>query len=51
MEDKSCLFSCENETVNHLFFECVVARQMWSIISEALSFSCGDNFGPLVSFG
>jgi hypothetical protein len=29
VEDTSCLYSCELETVNHLFFECVVAKQVW----------------------
>jgi hypothetical protein len=26
MDDLSCLFYCEKETVSHLFFECCVAR-------------------------
>lgn len=33
VEDKSCLFCCELETVNHLFFDCVVARQLWAHIA------------------
>jgi hypothetical protein len=31
--DASCLFCCDDESVAHLFFECVVAREMWSQIS------------------
>jgi len=25
----SCLFCCQKESVHHLFFECVVAKQLW----------------------
>jgi hypothetical protein len=31
-----CSFCNEEETINHLFFECVVARAIWSMISEVL---------------
>lgn len=34
VEDSTCLF-CENsESVHHLFFECIVAQQMWDFVSE-----------------
>lgn len=33
VEDKTCLFCCELETVNHLFFDCTVARQLWAGIT------------------
>jgi hypothetical protein len=36
VEDQSCLFSSEAESVNHLFSECVVARQLWNFTSEVL---------------
>ena len=29
VDDKSCVFCEEKETVNHLFFECVVAKLIW----------------------
>ena len=34
IEDDTCLFCNEKETINHLFFECVVAKQMWTILSS-----------------
>ena len=34
VEDKTCVFCSENESVHHLFFDCVVAKQMWTLISQ-----------------
>jgi hypothetical protein len=34
VDDKSCLFCSENETVMHLFYECCVARNLWEIVAE-----------------
>jgi hypothetical protein len=36
VDDKTCLFYGE-EYVYHLFFDCVVAKQAWSIVSSRLS--------------
>ena len=44
VQDKMCLFCSENESVNHLFFDCCVARQCWAVISEILQFEIGMNF-------
>jgi hypothetical protein len=44
VEDKSCLFCCELETVNHLFFECVIGKQMWSHLSEIFDRQLGIDF-------
>jgi hypothetical protein len=33
VSDASCLFCCDDESIAHLFFECVVAREMWKQIS------------------
>jgi hypothetical protein len=37
VEDASCLFCCELETANHLFFECAVAKQMWLELAAAFN--------------
>jgi hypothetical protein len=29
---EACLLSSDNESVNHLFFDCVVAKRMWSYV-------------------
>lgn len=42
--DPSCLFCSEKETCQHLFFECVVAKQMWKSISQAVDFDIGASF-------
>lgn len=47
VEDKTCLFCCEHESVNHLFFECVVAKQIWLHISEVLNIECGSSFSSV----
>ena len=44
LEDVSCLFCTEDESVHHLFFDCVVSKQIWAIISECLDISIGDKF-------
>jgi hypothetical protein len=34
----------EKESVNHLFFECVVAKFMWSLASDFLKRKIGDSY-------
>ena len=36
----TCLFCGRNETINHLFLECPLARYIWGIISCATGFQC-----------
>jgi hypothetical protein len=35
MDDPSCLFCNKPETVNHLFFECVIARRIWNSVRNS----------------
>ncbi|WVZ69867.1 hypothetical protein U9M48_018590 [Paspalum notatum var. saurae] len=44
VSDDKCLFCCEKESVHHLFFECMVSRNMWKVVSEALGVSVENNF-------
>jgi hypothetical protein len=37
VDDRSCLFCSEEESVQHLFFDCAVAKQCWCIISRILN--------------
>ena len=40
-DDLSCLFCSEGENINHLFFECVVALEIWRIIHSIINcFPC-----------
>jgi hypothetical protein len=48
IDDKSCLFCCEDETVQHLFFMCAVAKQCWFIIAQILNISLQE---PLIDIG
>jgi hypothetical protein len=42
--DASCLFCGEMESVTHLFFECVVAKRAWEVISGVLGVKVGFNY-------
>jgi len=44
VNDPSCLFCSEKESVNHLFFECAVAKQMWCYLSDILGRNVGMDF-------
>jgi hypothetical protein len=44
LDDLTCLFCCELESVSHLFFECCVARNVWVVLSEMLGLSVGRDF-------
>jgi hypothetical protein len=39
-----CLFCEELESCNHVFFECVVVREMWRRISSAVGRDLGNSF-------
>ena len=38
VDDKTCLFCNENETVQHLLFDCIVAKIVWEVVS--VCFEC-----------
>jgi len=44
MSDPTCLFCCEGESVNHLFFECCMSSNVWSIVSEILGREVGKSY-------
>jgi hypothetical protein len=44
LDKNKCLFCEEKETIDHLFFECVVAKQSWLIVSEIVGFSIGMDY-------
>ena len=39
MEDKTCVFCSENESVHHLFFDCVVAQEIWKDVADSFDFN------------
>jgi hypothetical protein len=44
VDDMTCLFCNERESVNHLLFECVVAHKAWGVISAVLGFDIRLNY-------
>ena len=44
MEDQSCLFYAEQESVSHLFFDCVVAKICWSYLNDIFHIDLGKCF-------
>ena len=44
LQDQTCLFCCEIESVNHLFFDCCVAKAIWSEISILMDKEVGQDF-------
>jgi hypothetical protein len=44
VEDNTCLFCKEAESVTHVFFECCVAQSLWGIISEAIGLQMISDF-------
>jgi hypothetical protein len=46
---KLCQFYDEEESISHLFFECVVTRSVWSCVSEYLGFEIGNDLLSVAS--
>jgi hypothetical protein len=44
LDNMSCLFCIESESVSHLFFDCCVARVTWEHISEVCGKEIGTDF-------
>jgi hypothetical protein len=44
-----CCFYSGNESIQHLFFECVMARVIWGFVSEFLGFDIGTNYISVAS--
>ena len=44
IDDLTCIFCSEPESIHHLFCDCVVARAIWSDISNVLGICIGENF-------
>uniref|UniRef100_A0A0A9GHZ1 Reverse transcriptase zinc-binding domain-containing protein n=1 Tax=Arundo donax TaxID=35708 RepID=A0A0A9GHZ1_ARUDO len=45
----SCMFCNENESVSHIFFECVVANSAWDMTAEFLQLDIGRNYESIAS--
>uniref|UniRef100_A0A453FGM5 Reverse transcriptase zinc-binding domain-containing protein n=1 Tax=Aegilops tauschii subsp. strangulata TaxID=200361 RepID=A0A453FGM5_AEGTS len=45
-----CVFCAEQETNRHLFFDCVVARNIWSFVNIFFQKNLGTNFETVAQF-
>ena len=45
-----CVFCSEMETITHLFFDCIVAKEIWENVSKILGFSLGTSFESIARF-
>lgn len=48
--DKTCLFCSEAESVNHLFFNCCVAKNIWATIAGILDLRIDWDFEYMATF-
>jgi hypothetical protein len=44
VSNPTCLFCSDQESISHLFFNCVVAKNVWIIISEVLEVGIGEDY-------
>jgi hypothetical protein len=44
LDDMSCLFCSESESVSHLFFNCCIVGCAWEILLEILNLLLGRDF-------
>jgi hypothetical protein len=49
LDDKTCLFCKEDESIHHIFFDCCAAKVMWQFISEITDFPMISDFEYLGS--
>jgi hypothetical protein len=40
LQDKRCRFCNMDESINHLFFDCSVARYTWSLVAMVVGADC-----------
>lgn len=50
LADVICLFCGDNESVQHLMFDCVVASHVWSFVSECFHIDTITSFDDVIAF-
>jgi hypothetical protein len=45
-----CVFCAEPESIHHLFFNCIVAKQIWVYISSFFELPIGDSYESVARF-
>jgi hypothetical protein len=44
LDDNTCAFCSEPESVCHLLYDCVVAKRDWRLVFESVGFQVGSNY-------
>jgi hypothetical protein len=44
LDDASCIFCSDKETIAHLFFDCIVAKRAWTVISRIIGMQVGESY-------
>jgi hypothetical protein len=50
VNDKSCLFCSELESVSHLLFDCFVLKHVWLVIPDILNMNIGGSYESVAKF-
>ena len=45
-----CVFCSDDETASHLFFDCVVAKEVWNMVSECFGSKLGTTLEVVCKF-
>jgi hypothetical protein len=45
-----CIFCLDDESIDHLFFKCIVAKHIWQIISDFFGIAQGDGYLSIAKF-
>lgn len=44
LNNQTCMFCCEVETIKHVFFDCCIAHVIWQEISTIVGKDVGQDF-------
>ena len=47
---ENCIFCSEKESIDHLFFNCIVAKQIWNVVSAFFETEIGTNYNSVARF-
>jgi hypothetical protein len=50
VEDPTCLFCNERESIQHLFFSCAIAKQLWHVLSKIFDIQLIASFEDIGKF-
>lgn len=50
VDDLTCVFCNELESIQHLFFDCIVAKNIWGTVAEIVDFPVPCSFSDLAIF-